>query len=268
MCCDSDGESTDTTDGRAPERSSVAVDGPRSQELARIQLTNGNTIEFVAVADTGDGAGVGVRELGGDPRPGSAAVLRTIELSTLDIFRRLAPDHPVPEMLARYADPAHPVERTVESIPEPIEVDIDVLGIEVVGVRSGDAGGGPGSQYCGQGGAALFEKDMCDVSTFPANTWWWCDPAANNSQRERWTDDHKRRNSLGITSTCFGPGATTHYYQNVIGNWKELYTWHLPTGYWQWTRWEGDSKRDRKIRHRVVGPGGDAFTRSVSFFYT
>ncbi|MBR9772233.1 MAG: hypothetical protein GYB54_14035 [Gammaproteobacteria bacterium] len=250
------------------------VSGPAEpMPLARFDLSNGNRVEFVGLRGDDKEAQVGMRELGVSDRATPRTFASEVGKSALDHYLMLAPQEvPIPKMLLELnpdIDRKAFKNRTVERLEEPIEVDLDELGITPDTARAGSsAGGGPGQQYCVPGdGYHLFRNHNCETVSFPSNTWWWCDPEAHYSFRDRWTSDHKRRNSLGVTTACHGPAATLHYYKNVFGNWKHLHTFHLPSGYWQWTRYEGLSKRDRWIRHRCVTAGGSSFVRCVSFFY-
>ena len=153
---------------------------------------------------------------------------------------------------------------TTQFIEDPILVDLDERKLRSVKTDS---------HYCIPGtGFNSFKNDFCDNASFPSNTWWWCDPEANFFWRDRWTTNHKRKKSLGITAACSGPASTSHYYKNIWGNWKHNKTWHLPSGYWHWTKWpppgQLSSPRDRWIRHRAILQGGNSFFRCVSFFWT
>ncbi|MBY5982599.1 hypothetical protein KUW18_00710 [Halomonas sp. DP5Y7-2] len=259
--------------GLGPDGAPLVGASPDVMPLARVELSNGNTIEFVGVRGDSKEPEVGMRELGQLDRATGATFAAERDVTALELYLRLAPkDAPVPDMLLEL-NPA--VERkafkhrTVERVEDAIEVDLDELGIAPDIARAGpSSGGGPGQSYCVPGdGYDLFRNHNCETVSFPSNTWWWCDPAAHYYHRDRWTSNHKRRNSVGVTSACHGPAATLHYYKNAFGNWRHLHTWHLASGYWQWTRYEGLSKRDRWIRHRCVTGGGSSFVRCVSFFF-
>jgi hypothetical protein len=249
------------TAGLGPDREPVEGGTPESITLARLELTNGNYFEIVGVRNEHEGNEVGIRELGGGPRE-SAPTFYPNSLSILEMYMKLAPkDSPIPKMLA---ESDKKVDKTlfakrklVDYIEELILVDLDEQGITPVVTDS---------QYCA-GGFNSFQNDMCVTASYPSNTWWWCDAAANYYWRDRWTTNHKRRNSLGITAACNGPASTAHYYKNIWGNWKHNKTWHLPSGYWHWTKWEGGSNRDRWVRHRSILQGGSSYIRCVSFFW-
>lgn len=250
------------TAGLGPDGEPVEGGTPESITLARLELTNGNLFEIVGIKNGREGNEVGIRELGGGPRD-SAPTFYPNRLSILEMYIKLvSKGTPIPKMLAKSdknVDKAFLKKReVVKFIEEPILVDLDKRGITSVETDS---------HYC-SGGYNSFQNDMCADASYPSNTWWWCDPAANFYWRDRWTTNHKRKNSLGITAACSGPASTAHYYKNIWGNWKHNKTWHLPSGYWHWTKWEGGSPRDRWIRHRAILQGGSSYIRCVSFFWT
>ncbi|MGQ7247936.1 hypothetical protein ACUN9Y_11410 [Halomonas sp. V046] len=262
--------------GLGPDGAPVVDVSPDTRPLARIALSNGNQIEFIGVKGGDDETEVGVREIGVPDRQTGATVPTEARLPALEMYLKLVPkDAPIPAMLLQL-DPKTDKKafkaRSVEVVDDVIPVDLDEAGLASPSARIGPSGGGgPGQQYCVPGdGYNLFRNHNCETISIPSNTWWWCDHQAHYYFRDRWTSNHKRRYSLGVTTACHGPAATQHYYKNAFGNWKHRHTWHLPSGYWQWTRWEGSSviKRDRWIQHRCVTGGGASFLRCVSFFYT
>lgn len=262
--------------GLGPDGAPVEGSTPDSITLARFELTNGNQIEFIGVRGDEASSEVGVRELGLLDRQTTKTFLPGSKLSALDMYHKLAAkDAPIPKLLLDIdtrKDKGAYKNKIVDFIEDVIPADLDELGIAADVSAFGPSGdGGPGQQYCVPGdGYNLFRNHNCETISIPSNTWWWCDPQAHYYHRDRWTTNHKRRYSLGVTSACNGPAATQHYYKNAVGRWKHRHTWHLPSGYWHWTRWEGSSliMRDRWIRHRCITGGGNSFVRCVSFFYT
>ena len=251
--------------GLGPDGLPVEGGTPESITLARFELTNGNLFEFVGVRNERECNEVGIRERGGGPRESSPTFAPTSPLSVLEIYLKLTTlDTPLPKMIMESDERVRKGEinvdkyKLVEFIEEPISIDLDERGITSVPTDS---------HYCA-GGFYAFKHDFCDTAAYPSNTWWWCDAGANYYWRDRWTVNHRRRNSLGITAACNGPAYTSHYYRNIWGNWKHNKTWHLPSGYWQWTKWAGGSRRDRWIRHGSLPFGGRSYIRCVSFFWT
>ncbi len=242
-----------------PDGSPIEGTAPESITLAIFELTNGNRFEFVG-AKIEDNE-VGVREIGGGPRESAPTFQPTSRMTVSEMYLKLAPkETPIPSMILSLDEKINKNNyKSVEFLETPILIDLDEIGIKSIETDS---------HYC-DGGYNSFKHDFCDAASVTSNTWWWCDPQQHFHWRDRWTTNHKRRNSLGITAACGGGlGSTIHYYKNAFGNWKHNHTWTIPSGYWQWTKWEGGSKRDRWIRHHPLPQGGNSYVRCVSFFWT
>lgn len=134
--------------GLGPDGAPLVGASPDVMPLARVELSNGNTIEFVGVRGDSKEPEVGMRELGQLDRATGATFAAERDVTALELYLRLAPkDAPVPDMLLEL-NPA--VERkafkhrTVERVEDAIEVDLDELGIAPDIARAGpSSGGGP-----------------------------------------------------------------------------------------------------------------------------
>ncbi|MCL7942293.1 hypothetical protein M8009_18635 [Halomonas sp. ATCH28] len=245
-------------------------DGPTSSmSLATLILSNGARIEFSAVEEDSGNHGIAMREIGDVERMMPSVLSMTSRLTALEIYSKLSPNAPIPRLIVAQSD-CQPQNALVDIVEEPLEVDLDVLGILPPVVQFGSSsGGGYGGQFCVSGdGWHAFRAFACEGS-YPANAWIWCDPSVAYYWRDRWTNGRNRKNSFGITATCGAPAETRHYYKKKVnGKWKRLNTWYLPNHYWQWTRYEGVAKRDRWVRHVSSIQGQPSFVRCFTAIYT
>lgn len=159
--------------GLGPDGAPLVGASPDVMPLARVELSNGNTIEFVGVRGDSKEPEVGMRELGQLDRATGATFAAERDVTALELYLRLAPkDAPVPDMLLEL-NPA--VERkafkhrTVERVEDAIEVDLDELGIAPDIARAGpSSGGGPGQAYCVPGMAmTCFATTTAKRCRFP-----------------------------------------------------------------------------------------------------
>ncbi|MEA5468055.1 hypothetical protein [Spirulina sp. 06S082] len=253
--------------GFGPDGQEIEDEPTSLKSLATIVLSNGARVEFYAVEEE-DGYGIAMRELGDAERMMPSVLATMSNLSALEIYSKLCPNKPVPREIAIQAGLQQSVNLT-DTIGEPLEADLDSLGIVLPVQFGSDSGGGWGGHFCIPGdGWHAFVAFACNGS-YPANAWRWCDPNAAFFWRDRWTNGHKRKCSFGITATCGGPAETIHYYKKKSnGKWKRLKIWYLPNNHWQWTRYCGIAKRDRWVKHRSSIQGQPSFVRSFTAIYT
>lgn len=236
--------------------------------LAALALPHGTKIEFWGNPAENE---AGLIETGGSayfrPTFGTAP-----NLSLFEMYTRLAPkDVPVPELLLKLADPATQEGvkkkfRFQEVIEEPVVVSDEFDIVMPNATRSSDSGTFPWN--CSKG-AQDFESIACNGS-YPSNAWIWCDPGKHTTPLNRWTScDHKRKKSLALTAVCNTTiGYVQHYYKNCVsGNWHLAGDWSLSPG-GSWTRWDGLSRRARKVRHGVLNTAAGAYFRAFTAVYS
>lgn len=240
-----------------------------TKRLASLDLSTGARVEFVSIKEDDGAHGVAMRELGDSSRMMPSVLSAMNGASAVDAFENLCPNGPMPKSIAKLSSKT--VKRDlVKAISDPVEVDIDELGIELPTLQAGSSsGGGWGGHFCVPGDGWHDFKNFACYWSGPSNTWFWCDPSVAYYWRDRWTTgNYKRKRSFGVTATCGAPAETRHYYKNAFGNWKKLNTWYLPNNHWQWTRYDGLSKRNRWVHHRSAIQGAPSFVRSVTAIYT
>ncbi|MCP9469556.1 MAG: hypothetical protein NNA31_06100 [Nitrospira sp.] len=255
--------------GFGPDGKEIDVEPTSSRSLATLILSNGATIEFSAVEEGMGHYGIAMRELGNTERMMPSMLAMTSRLSALDVYSKLCPNAPIPQLIAATSE-GQPRNTLIDVIEEPLEVDLDALGILPPIVRFGTASdGGSGGQFCVPGdGWHAFRSFACEGS-YPSNAWIWCDPSVAYYWRDRWTDGNKRKNSFAITATCGAPAETRHYFKRLINKkWKRVHSWYLPDHHWQWTRYEGIANRDRWVRHLSSIQGPPSFVRCFTAIYT
>lgn len=253
--------------GLRPDGSLIDDDNPPSTPLATVMLTNGGQIEFEAVEEAPGRYGIALRELGDAGRLMPITLAGMARSSAAEIFTALCPKSPIPRTIADTAADK-PGGKVVDMIDDPIEADLDDLGILPPMQLGSASGGGYGGQFCVPGqGWHDFKNFACDFSG-PSNTWFWCDPGAAYYYRQRSTyDNYKRKTSFGITATCGSSAQTVHRYWR-LGKWRKAKTWYLPNQYWQWTRYDGLIARNRRVQHISSIQGPPSFVHSVTAIYT
>lgn len=271
------GDCSDAASREPPPRNFVAENcGPDGQPLddtasasyplATVALSNGAKIEFEAVEEQRGQFGVAMRELGHAERMMPSVLGMMAQRSAPDIYAALCPGKPVPKVVAALSKKTAKQD-LVDAVHEPIEADLDELGIQPDVALGSSSGGGYGGQFCVSGAGWHAFRDFACFGSYPSNAWRWCDPDVSYYWRDRWTINQKRRNSFGITATCGGPAETRHYRQRNNGRWTRMKTWYLPTSHWQWTRYEGNFKYDRWVAHVSSIQGGPSFVRSATAIY-
>ncbi|MGK7927048.1 MAG: hypothetical protein AB4290_17695 [Spirulina sp.] len=252
--------------GFGPDGKEIEDEPTSLKSLATIILSNDARVEFYATEEE-DGDGIAMRELGNAERTMPSVLATMSRLSALEIYSKLSPDTPIPRAIAIQAG-LQQTSNLTDTIEEPLEADLDSLGILPPVQFGSDSGGGLGGNFCIPGdGWHAFVAFACHGS-YPANAWRWCDPNAAFFWRDRWTNGHPRKHSFGITATCSGPAETIHYYKKKVnGKWKQRKIWYLPNNHWQWTRYDGVAKRDRWVRHRSSIQGQPSFVRSFTAIY-
>lgn len=254
--------------GFGPDGAPIVGSLPDRRQVARVELSNGNVIDFVAIQS--DDAGhpeISVREMTAGHDASRLTVSRDPALSPLDLFRNLAPTLAVPTAIAAYAREGQEATDTVEAHDNPIEADLDELDLSLRPRGHTTSSGFPSPQYCKPGGTEAFYEQICASAVYPDNTWRWCDEEPIYSTKVRYTNGHRRRKSTAFTAACIGPGLTEHFYRSAGGGWKPCDSLWVPAGYTVYSTYHGTIKRDRKVLHRPISAGVDHYVRAATFIY-
>lgn len=268
--------------------------------LAEVELAAEHTAQFIGFPERGEVAYIELGK-GGEARP---FFHQFEDLSTLKKYLILAPETaPLPRMLVEsetemkdFSDgkpflggdssleERNDLERliaergVVESVPGLITADLGSDALKERFARHAQAVPelGPdlkasgdwdtGSWNCANG-SATFANSFCNGSGGSGKIH-FCDAGTFTGQRIRNSYNggwYKRKYSFGITAACNDLVDVVHNWWNGT-SWKTtLHVTSLPSGYWMWTRYQGNGKYYRRVLHRTVYHTG--YHRSYTAFY-
>lgn len=223
---------------------------PETVDLAVFNLSNGNEVRLLGTPDTGE---LSVLEISDD---GVEDFILDERWSPNAIFRRFAPkDYPVPHMLLRLDTLATFEGRKVlDSMPEPIEVDLAALGVQPI-----QAAVGTGSCQAGAAGVAFFKDHHCGTLGGPGygKSESHCFAAAAEYIQK--TSSVRRRTTYTRMAACgLGTCRVRHYYKKVVG-WNTQLSInvqpHKVISHWSALKGTG-SLRKRRVRFEALQQGG------------
>lgn len=220
---------------------------PETVALVVFNLSNGNEIRLVGRPDNGELAVAEISDAG-------------VEDFLLDerwhpnaIFQRFSPKkYPVPRMLIRLdATGAFEGRKVVDAIAEPIEIDLERLGVQPV-----QAVAGGGSCQPGPAGATYFEDHHCGTLGGPGYgaSESYCYEAAYEWVQK--TSGLRRATYTRMAACGSSPCRVRHFYKTLSGYHTQLSVDvqpHKVISHWSAKK---GVRRRRRVRFEAVRSGG------------
>lgn len=238
----------------------------RAVSLASFRLSNGNTVEFVGLPEIGE---IGYTEIG---KSGESTPTFSLHhnFTTLEKFLILSREFTsIPRMLLEFDNHDNKgmliAARTgdvVDTIPEPLEVNVDKLVLPPL-----PAFGDKAKTWDCSKGAEEFDQSFCQGSGAVVS---YCDPGQWKTLiRSSWDDKkkkwHKCKNSFAITAVCQDFADVTHYWWNATSWRVRLTKPNLVGGHWMCSQYNGYGKYRRRVKHDTVWKTG--YLRGYTAFH-